>query len=633
MAQQSRGSLRDTAVKVVAAAGTVASAALLGYRSVWLLGDDEQLRVQHFTGMAVYNGPGLKLLNPTGYRRAEVIKAETIPAASYVCVRDLVSGEERIERGPQLLFLGPQDQVHRRGEATSLTASDYVVVVDTLSGEKRVERGPCVWFPKPHEEFTVGASIGLHKTEYLIVEDQLTGVQSMVKGPCIWTPGPYESASAKKTAISLQDLEYMRLRDTSAGQRWVQRGKPLIYLEPTWEVEDLGKNGTGIFQAWVLKADEYIKVLDKSTGKLTVHRGEATVFPGIDDILLHNGVQKAVKIDGEHAALVRDNSTGQLRLVSERQLFVPGPNDTIEQVRDLIKLAEHEAMIIKDGDGVFHYYYGDPKRANGQPTSFFLPPHAEVQQIYWSRGPRRGRKDVSFERFDMRPHFMKFEFNCRTSDNVELVLEGVLFWEVVDLPAMYRRTGDTSGDMVYHLRSQFILHVSRLPLKAFMETLHAISNAVLEEDQEFYTTRGIKVYSLEVTRYQCAEKSTAGILEQIIQETTSRMNRLSQAESENEVSLFRTQGQVAQSQLNGELMAISRAQAQEEANSAGASEASRVAQFLTGLKDEVPALEDRIKMWQVLRKTEALQVVSQGDATVYFTPNDVDLSIESKHSS
>merc|ERR1712228_317517 len=208
-----------------------------------------------------------------------------------------------------------------------------------------------------------------------------------------------------------------------------------------------------------------------------------------------------------------------------------------------------------DLDGNFQYYYGnDAKRSPDQPKAFFVPAHSEVVKIWWSRGPRRERKDVSFERFDCRPHFMKFEFNCRTSDNVELVLEGVLFWELVDLPAMWRHTGDTSGDMVHHLRSKFIHQISQVTLKAFMETLHQISRQILEEDIGFYAARGIKVHSLEVTRYQCADKSTAAILEQIIQETTSRMNRLSQAESEHEVNLFRISGQVEQSRVNNELL-------------------------------------------------------------------------------
>ena len=42
----------------------------------------------------------------------------------------------------------------------------------------------------------------------------------------------------------------------------------------------------------------------------------------------------------------------------------------------------------------------------------------------------------------------------------------------------------------------------------------------------------------EVTRYSCAEAKTRIILEKIIQETTNRLNRLSQAESENEAPNF-----------------------------------------------------------------------------------------------
>merc|ERR1719203_43121 len=307
--------------------------------------------------------------------------------------------------------------------------------------------------------------------------------------------------------------------------------------------------------------------------------------------------------------------------------------DTIEKIQEMIKLAAHEAVIIKDKDGDFQYYYGsDDKQGPENPKSFFLPPGAEIVKHWWSRGPRRDRKDVCFERFDCRPHFMKFEFNCRTSDNVELVLEGVFFWELVDLPALFRQTGDASGDMVQHIRSQFILQVARVTLKIFMEQQHAIAKTVMEDDVEFYTKRGIKIHSLELTRYHCADKSTADILEQIIQETTNRMNRLSQAESENEVSLFRTQGQLEQAKLNKGLQEIQRENEQAEAQVAGTAEAERVTTFLQGLEKQVPNLEDRIRMWQVLRKTEALSVVSKGGASLYFTPNDVDLSIEA-HSS
>jgi hypothetical protein len=649
----------------------VAILTFLGIRALHFLDKDEQLRVQYLTETMVHNGPGLKLLNPFGYRSATVVKAEMLSAMDYVCVMDTVNGSERVQKGPQLLFLGPHEEVSSKGVGMSLGSNDYVLVEHKLSGEKQVVAGPCVWFPASHEtgkkgccvslgttEYIIvqdklsgekrvvkgpsmflpgphdevaqkGNSITLSKAEYITVENTLTGELTLVKGPCTWFRGPYDNGSKKQEAISLQDDEYILLKDVSSGKRWIEKGPSQVFVEPMWKVEP-AKNNI-IRKAWVLKANEYIRLVDGDTGSIAVHRGEKKVFPGPDEAPLDNGVQKAVEVDGEHAVLVRDKRSGQLRLVTEQQLFVPEPHDTIEEIRELIKLAEHEAMILKDIDGNFQYYYGcEAKRSPEQPKAFFLPPHSEIVKVWWSRGPRRERRDVFFERFECRPHFMKFEFNCRTADNVELILEGVLFWQLVDLPAMWRHTGDTSGDMVYHTRSKFIHHVAQVTLKTFMETLHDISKQILEEDITFYSTRGIKVHSLEVTRYQCADKSTADILEQIIQETTNRMNRLSQAESENEVNLFRTQGQVEQSRVNSDLLALQRDQQKADAEVAGHAESDRVATFLKGLESQVPLLEDRIRMWQVLRKTEALSVVASGGANLYFTPNDVDLSIETK---
>ena len=163
----------------------------------------------------------------------------------------------------------------------------------------------------------------------------------------------------------------------------------------------------------------------------------------------------------------------------------------------------------------------------GQPRAFFLEPYAEIVKLCWSKGRRRETRNLFIERFDCRAQFMSFdswlkdlifegekgrgkfffsnigegqngkasefqlklpaskEFNCRTSDNVELILEGTFFWEVVDLPAMVKSTGDTSGDLCNHARSQFIRHVARVTLKEFMDSSHAIAKKVWEAGTHF----------------------------------------------------------------------------------------------------------------------------------------------------
>jgi len=668
-------------IKMIAAyaATAVSGLAVVGYlvrKSIRFLGKDEQLRVEGFTEFIVHNGPGTRFLNPFGYRKAEVVKADTLGTMDYVKVRDTVKGEERVVRGPRLLFLGPYEQVDKMGQGISLSNTDYVLVEDRLTGEKRVEKGPCVWFPQAQEDGKKGTAMSLGKTDYITVEDKLTGDQSIVKGPRVWFRGPYDSPSQVKSAIALQDDEYVKLKDTGTGQRWVQKGKCLLFLEPTWKVETSTSKDSGVRKAWALKAYEYVRLVDSVTGKVTTHRGEKTVFPGPDEELLDGdkqcaidlkvheyvkildqatgeirvergtaqvflgpservldgGKKKAIEVDDEHAVLVRDKGSGQLRLVTEKQLFVPGPNESIDEVRELVKLADHEAMIVKDQSGHFHYYFGgESKRSADQPRSFFLPPHAEIVKLCWSRGRRREKRDLYIERFDTRAQYMSFEFNTRTKDNVELVLEGTFFWEVVDLALMVRTTGDTSGDICNHARSQFIKNVSRVTLKEFMEDLNKISKKVYEEDNEFYKSRGVKVHSLEVTGYQCADRSTSEVLQQIIQETTNRMNRLSQAESENEVKMFRMQGQIEQEKLNGDLLEIQHQHSQSEARVKGMAESDQVAAFVSGLEKDIPKLEDRLAAWQTLRKTEALGVVSRGGANLYFTPNDVNLSIDTHH--
>jgi len=608
----------------------VASLATLLRRAVILLDKCEQAVVEKFSETVVINGPGVKIVNPLGYIKSKKRAAEMLSTVEYLYVKDGVNGKERVERGPQLLFLGAYDTVTLRDKATTLS-----------------------------------------KTEYLVVEDRLTGEKSLVKGPRVWYPsGPFDHYSGTKSAIALQDDEYVRIKDKSTGQRWVQKGKAMIFLEPTWELVG------GTRKALTLKSFEYVRLLNSLTGKVTVHRGEQIVVPGPDEELLDGdkleaidlkvdeyvrvedkqsseirvvrgaervflgpnertldgGKQKAVQVDDERAVLVRDLQSGQLSLFTDKTLFVPGPTEAIEEVRQKIRLSSHEALITKDKHGQLIFHYGNVEKNAEQPTAFFLPPHEEVVQLWWSSGLRREKRDLCIQVFDCRAQYMWFEFDCRTSDNVELVLEVTMFWEVVDLPKLVRATGNLPGDIFNQARSQFIKHVAKVTLKAFMEELHTISETVHQGDYAFYESRGVKIFSLEVTRYKCSEQRTSEVLQQIIEETTNRLNRLSQAESENEVKIFRMQGQIEQEKLNNELLEIQHRHTHDEARVAGSAEAARAAAFMEGLAETVPKPEERMAMWQVLRKTDALSVVSEGGGNLYYTPNDVDLSIRTEAS-
>merc|ERR1719311_122949 len=111
------------------------------------------------------------------------------------------------------------------------------------------------------------------------------------------------------------------------------------------------------------------------------------------------------------------------------------------------------------------------------------------------------------------------------------------------------------------------------------------------------------------------------------------MNRLSQQESENEVKLYALSGLIEQETRRADLLKVLQSHKLMEARNEGEAEAERVKAFLASTEATVPALDARVGLWNVLRKQDALQAVSSGPARLYFTPSDVNLSIETKEGS
>merc|ERR1712167_131192 len=142
---------------------------------------------------------------------------------------------------------------------------------------------------------------------------------------------------------------------------------------------------------------------------------------------------------------------------------------------------------------------------------------------------------VPVEKIDLRPQYAFFEYTVRTSDNVELVLEGQIFWQVSDVPRMIERTGDPKGDVWYHARSALIQAVSTVTLETFMASFNTIVQQAAATDKAFYDARGVVLHNLEVVRYEPKDAETGRTLQAIIQETTNHINRMQQQRSENEV--------------------------------------------------------------------------------------------------
>ena len=453
----------------------------------------------------------------------------------------------------------------------------------------------------------------LKDDEYLLVESFTR--RWTVQGPATFVSRPWYRVKRRK-AITLGPTDYLHVRNTLTGELRAVRGPDLFFPAATEEVILQGA-------AIPLEYDEYVHILDTSTGTVRVERGEQIVYLSPTEQMQSQKLN-AINIDEDTAVLLRDTRTGQLSLDTEHQSFVPAPHQEIEQVRHRIKLEDHETIVVRDPDGRYVFRTGqDAERA------FFLEPYSELVTLRWSSGLHKEERNLKVTHIDSRPKFMWYEFEARTQDNVELVIGITFFWQVMDVQQMVRTTDDTPGDVCSHARSMIIQSVSQVTLEHFLAEFNSIVHrTILENDDPFYTERGVHLHAVEVRSIACKDPETQRILQEIIQETTNRLNRLQQQESTNEIQVKAIEGKIETEERRGQLLELQRAHTRAEGLMQGEAEAERARAFLEGLGD-LPQ-EDRLALFELLRKQDILTALSEGRANLYFTPADVNLSIETR---
>lgn len=459
---------------------------------------------------------------------------------------------------------------------------------------------------------------------YFLKEDEQTVIESFtrrrtVNGPGIFVSKPFEQVRLRK-GLTLGPTDYLRVKDTLTGEVHNEIGPKLYFPKASEEVVEQ-------FEAIPLKHNQYIRLLDTRTGIIRVERGESSVYLNPTEKIIQN-VQDGVNIDEHTAVVVRNVESGQLDLITEPQVFIPAPNQEIVKVSKRIRLEDHETVVIKDKAGKYLFRKGsDPER------SFFLDPYSELVKFRWSTGIHKDQRALEIAQIDSRPKFMWYEFEARTQDNVELVLGITFFWQITDVEAMIKTTDDTPGDICSHARSAIIQSVSRVTLETFLAEFNTVvGQAVLETDDAFYVERGVKLHAVEVRSISCKDAETQHVLQEIIRETTNRLNRLQKQESENEVKIKQLNGEIESEEMRRKLLEIQRQNVQAAAQMEGAAEAVKVRAFFEGLGDPI-SLADKVSIFNTLRKQDMLEKLSKGTAQLYFTPTDVDLSIETRQNS
>merc|ERR1719162_1349048 len=204
---------------------------------------------------------------------------------------------------------------------------------------------------------------------------------------------------------------------------------------------------------------------------------------------------------------------------------------------------------------------------------------------------------------------------------------------------MVRATSDPVGDIWHRARSTLIQAVSQSSLSVFMKDFNTIVKSAFESEtaNTFYVDRGVEVQSMEVTRFECVDKKTAEVLQEIIQETTNRINRLQAQESENDVSAAKLTSDITLEKQRTELIKTRsenvRLESEVRGQSTGLTVAMDAATFLgPTLSAVVPNLQDRIDLYKLQKQLESKNKdtasLAGGKATLFMTPEDMNLKLQ-----
>merc|ERR1712100_607506 len=154
---------------------------------------------------------------------------------------------------------------------------------------------------------------------------------------------------------------------------------------------------------------------------------------------------------------------------------------------------------------------------------------------------------ASIDKIDMRIQRTFYSYAVRTSDNVELMLMGTIFWRVENVTKMILGTSDPSGDVWHHSRSSFMQAVSNVSFDAFMGSFNSLAKDAYNRDvaDGFYDERGVSLLSMEVTRFEAVDSETKATLRKINEETTKQITLLKKQEGTNAVRAAKMRSDMA----------------------------------------------------------------------------------------
>lgn len=607
--------------------------------SIHTLDPEDQVVISGPDGKYVRNGPKTVVLAPE--RKKLFRKATRLSAREYALVKNSRSGEFRHEPGPGLLFLGAYDTLEKVIPVVLLQRDEYMRLVDQMTGSERVVRGPSATIPEPFEIAPNGVEkvVVLGMDLAVLIRIRTTGMLQLVDSRSsggVYVPRPYEEILEVRRATLLSHRQYAVVKSNLEGSLRHDAGPKLLQVSAYEEL-------VAVKDKILLRKGEYVRLRDKKSAFERVVTGPQAFVPKPYEITLE-GKQRAIFLDLDTAALVLNRSSGEQRLITQRGVFVPSPYEQILEKRELIRVLPHEAMLVRDAYGIINIFGGGTGASS---VSFFLKPFCQIVEMTWSsfsdtllQGSDQNVSKISVSRIDMRSRKMAFRYHVLTHDNVELILDGIIFWRVMSVGRMVNMTSDPVGDVWYHARSAVTQAVSKTTLPDFMLNLNSITAEAFQRQAQdgFYAERGVAVESMEITRFDCADQSTANILHSIIETTVNRVNNMQQQVSSDEVRKASLEMDIQLERKRTNLILVQatneRLQAEVAGDTEGLTRLGFAEQVIGGLNATVPSIDTRLDLYKLFQQIESRHQVirdlasGSGGKLFFLTPKDLGLSLK-----
>eukprot|EP00747_Dinoflagellata_sp_TGD_P181579 gnl/TRDRNA2_/TRDRNA2_35459_c0_seq1.p1 gnl/TRDRNA2_/TRDRNA2_35459_c0~~gnl/TRDRNA2_/TRDRNA2_35459_c0_seq1.p1 ORF type:complete len:653 (+),score=140.67 gnl/TRDRNA2_/TRDRNA2_35459_c0_seq1:110-2068(+) len=596
------------------------------------LGHSEQILIVDTAGRRVVNGPGSEWIPP--HVHTEWRKAIQLNAKQHAIVNDVLKGE-RVLLGPGKFFLGAWEELVAKKNNIVLKRQEYIRLEDKYTGEARVVEGPRSLAPNASEvtgQITKAQVIA--QNEGVLVEDMLSGRKELIIKRGVFIPGPYMKIIQKKVRMTnLSPRQYAEIEDGLTGMIRYEEGPQMFWITAYERLK-------GIYNKPRLLKGEYIVLINQAKGTERVLTGPVTYMTLPEEEPLGNGTQKAIYVDADTAVLVKSKLTGIKRLITKFGPFFPEPYDRVVELVKLTRVLPHEGIVIRDVNGDTEVKLGS-MGASGTGGAvgyaFFQEPYTELVTQEWSEysmpGPDKKQtiSQVRFQRVDLRSRKLYFTYVSRSSDSVKLRLSGTIFWKVNNLKSLVENTADPVSDVWSRSRSSLVSAVARKTLSAFMAGANKIAADTFanQKNDTFYIDRGIVLQSMELTGFDILDEKTADILQQIIQETTNRVNKLAKVESENQVNAAILAADITKEESRTELIKTKAANdkllAQTEGEAEGTKLVSAANTFIGGLQSSVPDVNSRISMYrdhnELKSRMRDADTFVNGNAELFLTPS------------